>query len=72
MHPVKDHEALTQVLAQLGQSRLANNINQLAKLANLGSLPMTPDVEAALIEAVRDIALMRQSIIRALGLEDVP
>jgi hypothetical protein len=71
-YPIKDHEALTQVLAQLGQSRLANNLNQLAKLANLGSLPMTPDVEDALIEATRDIARIRQSIIRALGLEDVP
>ncbi len=72
LHPVKDQAALTQVLAQLGQSRLANNLNQLAKLANLGSLPMTPDVESALIEAVRDVAAMRQAIIRALGLDDVP
>lgn len=36
--PVKDHRALAQLLAMLGQSRLANNVNQLAKAANSGSL----------------------------------
>lgn len=70
--PVKDQEALTQVLAQLGQSRLANNLNQLAKLANQGSLPLTPDIEAELMQATRDVAAMREALIRALGLEDVP
>ena len=34
--PVKDHRALAQLLAMLGQSRLANNVNQLAKAANTG------------------------------------
>ncbi len=70
--PVKDHEALTQVLAQLGQSRLANNVNQLAHQANIGTLPVTPDVVQALQQASRDIAFMRYALIRALGLEDGP
>jgi hypothetical protein len=30
-HPVKDHEALGRVLAELGRSRIANNLNQLAR-----------------------------------------
>ena len=41
--PVKDYAALGRVLAALGQSRLSNNLNQLAKAVNTGSLPVTPD-----------------------------
>ena len=33
--PVKDHQALAQLLGLLGQSRLANNVNQLAKAAGV-------------------------------------
>jgi hypothetical protein len=43
--PVKDHQALAQLLGLLGQSRLANNVNQLARAANTGSLAVTPDTE---------------------------
>lgn len=70
--PVKDNEALVRVLAQLGQSRLANNLNQLAKLANLGALPLTPDVEESLREAARDIAAIRSAVVQALGLDGGP
>ena len=35
--PVKDHEALARVLAGFGQSRIANNLNQLAKALNIGA-----------------------------------
>jgi len=70
--PVKDNEALIRVLAQLGQSRLANNLNQLAKLANLGALPLTPDVEESLREAARDIAAIRSAVVQALGLDSGP
>src|SRR5262245_3485172 len=37
-HPVKDEQILGQLLGQLGQARLANNLNQLAKAANAGAL----------------------------------
>ncbi|MCZ8193846.1 plasmid mobilization relaxosome protein MobC [Brevundimonas sp.] len=70
--PVKDNEALLRVLTQLGQSRLANNLNQLAKLANLGALPLTPDVEESLREAARDIAAIRSAVVQALGLDSGP
>ncbi len=49
--PVKDFEALGQLLAQLGNARLANNLKQLAKLAHTGSLPVTPETEKAIREA---------------------
>lgn len=67
--PVKDHQALAQLLGLLGQSRLANNVNQLAKAANTGSLPVTPDTEAALLTAVAEVSHMRQLLIQALDLD---
>jgi hypothetical protein len=70
--PVKDHQALAQVLAMLGQSRLSSNVNQLAKSANSGSLPVTPDTEAALLAAASEIQDMRRLLIKALNLELEP
>lgn len=70
--PVKDHKALAQLLALLGQSRLANNVNQLARAANTGSLPVTPEIEEALLTAVREVANMRALLIQALDLDVSP
>ena len=67
--PVKDHQALAQLLGLLGQSRLANNVNQLAKAANTGSLPVTPETEEALLTAVHEVTRMRQLLIEALDLD---
>ncbi|NBX33593.1 MAG: plasmid mobilization relaxosome protein MobC, partial [Planctomycetes bacterium] len=52
-------QALAELLACLGASRIANNLNQLAHAANTGSLAMTPDVEATLKVACRDVATIR-------------
>lgn len=68
-HPVQDHKELAQVLALLGQSRLSSNLNQLAKAANSGTLPVTPDVEASLKRACEDVREMRAHLIKALGLK---
>ncbi|WP_127599942.1 hypothetical protein [Nitratireductor alexandrii] len=65
--PVKDHEALARVLAALGQSRLSSNLNQLAKAVNTGSLPVTPETEADLQQACRDVSALRADLLRALG-----
>lgn len=65
--PVKDHQALGQLLGELGEARLANNLNQLAKAANTGSLPVTPETEKALREACAEIHQMRSLLMRALG-----
>lgn len=71
-NPVKDHKALAQLLGMLGQSRLSSNLNQLAKSANTGSLPVTPDTEAALNEAAAGVREMRRLLIEALNLEAGP
>lgn len=64
--PVHDAEALGRVLGALGQSRLSSNLNQLAKAVNMGSLPVTPETEADLAAACRDVAAMRVDLLRAL------
>ncbi len=65
--PLKDEKALSKLLAELGKSRLANNLNQLARASNTGSLPVTPDTERALRSACSDIHEMRNLLMRALG-----
>ena len=67
-HPIKDHQELAKVLAELGRSLLANNLNQLAKAANSGSLDVTPETDKALQLACSDIRWMRHVLMTALGL----
>lgn len=71
---VEDRMALAQALALLGASRLSSNLNQLARLANTGSLPVTPETDAALQAACAEIQAIRALLVRALGLkpEDRP
>ncbi len=68
--PVKDHQALSAVLALLGKSGLSNNLNQLARAVHTGSLPVSPDVEVELREAFAEITAMRALLIDALGLRE--
>ncbi len=63
---IKDHETLSQLLGALGQSRIANNLNQLAKAVNMGTLPLTPDVEKDIQEACTYIRQMRTALMNAL------
>ena len=65
--PVKDADALGRLLGLLGQSRLASNLNQLAKAANQGSLPVTIETEAELRQACREVHEMRFALLQALG-----
>ena len=66
--PVKDHKELARLAALLGEARLASNLNQLAKAANSGSLPVTPDTETALQSACNDVRVMRFMLLRGLGI----
>ena len=65
--PVKDHTALAKVLGALGQSRLSSNLNQLAKAAHIGALPVTPELEEELSDACAQIREMRTDLLKALG-----
>lgn len=66
--PLRDSEALGRVLALLGSSRLASNLNQIAKAVNFGSLPVTEETEADLRAACEAIRDMRRCLMLALGI----
>ena len=57
--PSAELAVLGEMLGGLGKSRLASNVNQLAKAANMGALPVTPEVENELSEACAAIQNMR-------------
>lgn len=67
--PVKDKKLLAQLLAALGQSRLSSNLNQIAKAIHSGTLILSPEIRAMLLEACADIQAIRSLLIKALGLD---
>ena len=48
---------------------MANNLNQLAKAANVGSLPVSDEVESDIRRACAEIFDMRRLLLTALGLQ---
>lgn len=68
-HPVRDAALLGQILGLLGRSHLSSNLNQIAKAANLGALPLTEDVEADLRRACADVFAIRRLLLVGLGLK---
>ena len=66
-NPVKDHEALGRGLGALGKSRLSQNLNQIARAANMGALPVSPELEDELRHACADVEALRKELLRALG-----
>ncbi len=67
--PVEDRAALGKALALLGRSHLSSNLNQLAHAVNIGILPVTPETEIELREALADIREIRGLLMAALGLK---
>jgi hypothetical protein len=67
--PTEDRKILGQLLAVLGKAHLANNLNQLAKAVNSGSLDVTPDTERMIRECYAEVMWMRQMLIEGLGLK---
>ncbi len=64
-----DHEHFAKLLGALGKSRIASNINQLAKAANSGSLPVTGEIVTGLNESVAAIKWMKETLIRSLSIK---
>ncbi len=67
---VIDKQVLAQILGLLGQSRIANNLNQLAHHANVGSLVMDEDAQAHISETYDHVVFLRKTLITALGLQE--
>ncbi|MEM1051349.1 MAG: hypothetical protein AAGI28_04565 [Pseudomonadota bacterium] len=70
--PIKNFEALGRVLGALGRSQLSNNLNQLAKAANSGTIGLPHETQGAIEDAAEDIAFIRNELVQALGLKDSP
>ena len=66
---VADKKAVAEALALLGQSRIANNLNQLAHQANIGALVMEDRERAKIEEAYGHILSLRCLLVAALGQE---
>lgn len=66
---VSDKQMLAQILGLLGQSRIANNLNQLAYHANIGALVMDDVTREQIAESNNHVASLRQTLIKALGLK---
>ena len=67
--PVAEQQLLAEVLARLGQTRQANNLNQIARHLNQGTLIVDAELEEDLKHAVAEIAWMRATIMEALGVK---
>ena len=68
--PDADRMLLAQILARLGESRIANNLNQIAYHANCGSLVLDDVTIEEINEACLHVAWMRTQLIEALGLKE--
>ncbi len=58
---IQDKKLLAKLLGDLRKLRIASNINQLAKAANPGSLPVNEEVLQSLHDAVAAIRWMRET-----------
>jgi len=67
-----DQEILQEILQELANAKLANNLNQIARACNQGTLPVTEETEAAMQQAYQDIHDMREHLVKALGLRPKP
>ena len=67
--PVVEQRLLAEILARLGQSRTPNNLNQIAKHLNQGTLVLDEELEADLHQAIAEVAWMRVTLMKALGLK---
>lgn len=61
-----DQKALAALLGALGQSRLSQNLNQIAKSCHLGILPLTSELVEDIEAACSDVRIMRGALIDAL------
>jgi len=67
--PSAEQQLLAEVLARLGQTKHANNLNQIAKHLNQGTLVLDEDLASDINAALADIAWMRTKLMEALGVQ---
>ncbi|MCT4654407.1 MAG: hypothetical protein N4A65_01220 [Cohaesibacter sp.] len=67
---VTDRKSLAQVLALLGKGNLSASLNQISNAVEVGVLPVTPETEAELADALRAVCDLRRLLVQALGLQE--
>lgn len=65
--PRIDDKLAAQLLAELGRSRLASNLNQLSRAVNMGTLDVSRDVERELREACGTVKIMGDVLMQVFG-----
>lgn len=65
----EERKEMAQVLAAIGASRVASNLNQLAYASNTGCLEFTPDVITQINEAYDTVMRMNRMLITYQGLK---
>ena len=68
--PKTDQVVAAKLLAALGRSELAVSLSTLAKAARSGALPVTDEVDVALLRACADVAGMKSALMRTLGIKE--
>ncbi|RFB04273.1 plasmid mobilization relaxosome protein MobC [Parvularcula marina] len=61
-----DDTTAAKILAALGQSRIASNLNQIAKAVNLGTLPMNEETERDIREACAAVIQVKAVLMACL------
>ncbi|NDW06497.1 plasmid mobilization protein [Jiella pacifica] len=64
---IADKAAVAEILGLLGESRIANNLNQLAYHANVGTLAIDDESRSKIDETYQMIFAMRCLLLKALG-----
>lgn len=59
-----------QILAKLGQSDMAHSMRELSSAAKSGALLVTPETEAQLVQATRDIVEIKSLLMKALKIKE--
>ena len=68
--PEAEQRLLAEILARLGASRSASNLNQIAKHLNQGTLVIDAELEDDLKRACAEVAWLRTTRMQALGIKD--
>lgn len=66
--PVADQKELARMLARLGETSIANILNQLAQQANTGELSIDERMSRQIDEAYAHVQFIRAALIKAFGL----
>ncbi|MCV0370206.1 hypothetical protein [Filomicrobium sp.] len=68
--PVRDDAALAEILAKLGKTDVGSGLREMARLARIGALPVTPETESDIQRACRDVGEIKALLMKALGIRE--